>query len=413
MKEDWTIQTANEFCRFVTDGTHDSPKRVDNGRYLITSKHLQEFNIDFNTAYKISEEDYKKIIIRSGVEQWDIMFSMIGTVGRIYQEKNETIDYAVKNVGLFKMGGDVIKSKWLKYYLQSTEAKEYILGHSRGSTQSFVPLATLRSLPVAAPPQRYMEMAIKTLSALDDKIENNIKTNQTLEKMAQAIFKSWFVDFEPFGGVMPRDWQPVKLSDIVSCVGGYSYSSKELKPSTTAMATIKNFERKGGFKIDGFKEIIVGGKIKPEQYANQFDVLVSHTDITQNADVIGNAEMLISFGGYEKIILSLDLVKVTPKINELSNFVLLAMLKTQEFKGHALGYVNGTTVLHMSKKAIPEYEIMLPSDLSILEKLNALLEPIYRKIANNISENVQLVATRDTLLPRLMSGEIDIPTEGK
>lgn len=105
MKSEWKMVIAEDFCSSVRDGTHDSPKQVDmyDGRYLITSKHLKDYTIDFNSAYKISSSDYHKIIERSKVNQWDILFSMIGTIGRIYQEKAENPDYAIKNVGLFKM----------------------------------------------------------------------------------------------------------------------------------------------------------------------------------------------------------------------------------------------------------------------------------------------------------------------
>lgn len=248
-----------------------------------------------------------------------------------------------------------------------------------------------------------------TLSCLDDKIELNNKINANLEAQAQAIFKSWFVDFEPWGGVMPEDWNVFALKDVVTLTSGYSYKSTELQPSNIAMATIKNFERKGGFKTEGFKEIIVTGKAKTTQYVELFDILVAHTDLTQNADVIGNAELLMTMGAYERVIISLDIVKVQPSYPGLTKFVLASILKSSRFKGHALGYVNGTTVLHLSKKAIPEYTIALPGETMVLVNLNNMLEPIYRMIANNIAEFIKLAALRDTLLPKLMSGEIEVP----
>ena len=93
-----------------------------------------------------------------------------------------------------------------------------------------------------------------------------------------------------------------------------------------------------------------------------FDVLVAHTDLTQNADVIGNAELLLTYGKYDRVIFSMDLVKVLPKNNFPYKFLLAAMLKNKIFKGHCLGYVNGTTVLHLNKKALPEFEIRIPSE---------------------------------------------------
>lgn len=160
--------------------------------------------------------------------------------------------------------------------------------------------------------------------------------------------------------------------------------------------------------MDGFKEIVPSYKLKESQTAKLFDVLVAHTDLTQNAEVIGNAEILNSTMGYDKVIFSMDLVKVIPKHSVISQFLLAAILQDKRFKGHCLGYVNGTTVLHLSKKALPEYKLYLPSHLSVLSPLSDLLEAHYREIAYRINENKRLAELRDTLLPKLMSGEIDV-----
>lgn len=247
----------------------------------------------------------------------------------------------------------------------------------------------------------------KILYYIDEKIAINNATNNNLEQQAQAIFKSWFIDFEPFGGTMPNDWRFVQLDEVADFVGGYSYKGNELQPSKYAMATIKNFERKGGFKLDGYKEIIPSDKCKIEQEAHLYDILVAHTDLTQNADVIGNAELLLCTNKYEKIIFSMDVVKVIPK-NHMPHFILATMLKSKNFKSHCLGYVNGTTVLHLSKKALPDYIIYIPKDLSLLSKLEEFLKNIYILISNNLNENIRLTQLRDTLLPKLMSGEIDV-----
>jgi type I restriction enzyme S subunit len=255
------------------------------------------------------------------------------------------------------------------------------------------------------------------LCALDDKIANNTKINHNLEAMAKAIFKSWFIDFEPFTGYkfvnsklgpIPAGWEIVKLSDVVVLANGYSYKSSELVDSSIAMATIKNFERGGGFKLDGFKDLKPLSKIKENQFVNIFDILVAHTDLTLKAEVIGNTEMLLSTAGFDRIIASMDLVKVVPKRQGLTNFILYSILSDFSFKKHCLGYINGTTVLHLSKKAIPEYTICLPLDPSILGKLDSLFSPIYKRIALNLEESRLLIDIRNFLLPRLISGELSV-----
>lgn len=256
------------------------------------------------------------------------------------------------------------------------------------------------------------------LSSLDRKIELNNKINADLEEMAQAIFKNWFVDFEPFKdgkfvdselGMIPEGWKAISLNEILDNVSGYSYKGSELQSSNIAMATIKNFERKGGFKTEGYKEIVISKKIKETQFVNMFDVLVAHTDLTQNAEIVGNPAIVLSKGGYEKLIMSMDLTKVISKIDGVTNGLLYCILSTSRFKEHALGYVNGTTVLHMSKKAVPEYTCAFPKDINQIRDLCITLDSIYKRMAVTYDENSRLSTLRDTLLPRLMSGELEVP----
>ena len=265
----------------------------------------------------------------------------------------------------------------------------------------------LRRIPLVIPSLPTQRRIAAVLGALDDAIELNRKMNANLEAQAQAQFKSWFVDFAPWAGKMPKEWKKIPLSEIADFHPGYSYKGNELRPSRVAMATIKNYERRGGFKLDGFKEIVPSSKLKESQTVEVFDTLVAHTDMTQNADVIGNAEIVLSDGGYDKLIMSMDLVKVVPK-RGISRFLIAALLKNPVFKAHCLGYVNGTTVLHMSKSALAEYRLRFPGDAKCLDGVSKSFEAIYRMMAMNIEESRKLAETRDALLPKLMSGEVEV-----
>ena len=236
----------------------------------------------------------------------------------------------------------------------------------------------------------------------------NTRINDNLEQQAQALFKSWFVDFEPWGGKMPSDWREYSLTEIANIFSGYSYKGAELQTSKDAMATIKNFDRKGNFKLDGYKEIIISGNYKKEQLLTLLDVIVAHTDLTQNAEIIGNPTMILSKGDYNNIIMSMDLCKVQPKISAISTAFIYCMLKTAQFKSHALGYVNGTTVLHLNKRALYDYKVFLPINLAAIKDMSDRLHNMFICCSNNVIENVKLAQLRDTLLPRLMSGELKI-----
>ncbi len=304
--------------------------------------------------------------------------------------------------------------KYLYYLLLSLPLKKMAGGSAVPSLNRNHIHPLKINFPVALETQRRIA---SILSSLDDKIAINRRICENLEAQAQALFKHWFIDFAPFKdgqfveselGMIPEGWRVGRLNEYVDNLSGYSYKGNELQPSTTAMATIKNFVRGGGFKIEGFKEIVISKNIKEYQYVNLFDVLVAHTDLTQNAEVVGNPAIILSTAGYEKLIMSMDLTKVVSKDARITAPLLHSILSTRKFKEHALGYVNGTTVLHMSKKAVPEYKLVMPKNLDTLKELTSVLDNLYNLMSETYAENQRLSTLRDTLLPKLMSGQIKV-----
>lgn len=254
-------------------------------------------------------------------------------------------------------------------------------------------ILTLPSLPE--------QLAIASvLSSLDNKIDLLHRQNTTLEKMAETLFRQWFVE------EATEEWREVELNTIVDIYNGVSYKSTELNPSTTAMVTLKSFDRNGGFKHDGYKEF--NGKFKDSHLIESGQIAIAHTDMTQNAEVVGNPIIIPSNHPYQKLLFSMDLVKVLPKDKEVHSTEFLYLLfKNKDFKEHALGYTNGSTVLHLSKKAIPEYTINLPDENRIKE-FTLKVKPFFEKKDKNQTQIHTLTQLRDTLLPKLMSGEVRV-----
>jgi len=313
--------------------------------------------------------------------------------GNVYQCKGKCW---VSDNAISVSANELVDGKYL-YYLMSLLDFHH---HHIGGAQPLMTQDIIGGFEISLPPLEEQKKIANILGAIDDKIENNRRINDNLEQQAKALYKQWFVDNRS------EDWDIKPLSEIAEFIGGYSYKGNELvESSVTAMATIKNFERKSGFKVNGFKDIIASSKLKTEQHAELFDILVAHTDLTQNADVIGNAEILLTCGKYSDIIFSMDLVKVLPKGNFQYKYLLAALLKNPYFKAHCLGYVNGTTVLHMSKKALPEYMVACPSSEEA-KMMDNTFKVYYHKMAEILQENEYLATLRDTLLPKLMSGEL-------
>ena len=380
---------------------------VEVGTPIVTVEHLGNRTFTEQNLPKVSDGD-KKRLEKYVLSPGDIVFSRVGSVDRCSYVDERHSGWMFSGRCLRIRPSEYINPLYLYYYFCLEEVRQFVRNIAVGATMPSINTKLLGEVPVSVPSIQTQRRIAAILSSLDDKIELNNKINANLEQQAQALFRAWFVDFEPFGGKMPEDWRSISLSAIADFVSGYSYKGGELQPSTTAMVTIKNFDRVGGFKLDGFKELMPSNKIKRCHYTEMFDTVVAHTDLTQKAEVIGNAETILNLSGYKSIVFSMDLVKVVPKAGGISKFLLAALLKDPRFKAHCLAYVSGTTVLHLSKKALPDYMLSFPKNWEVLAPLDTALTAFYTKMATLVDENCRLRVLRDTLLPKLMSGEIDV-----
>lgn len=407
----WQLSKIKDETTIVTD-------YVANGSFASLAEHVQykkdedyavlirlaDYTNNYNKDFVFIDENAYNFLSKSKLYGGEIIISNVGAVGVVF--RCPYLKYKMSlapNSIMVKFKGD---NDFYFYWLKSRFGQHMLHSIVTGSAQPKFNKTNFKDMVVPVPPIEVQRRIGELLKSFDDKIENNNRINRNLEAQAQALFKSWFVDFEPWGGIMPEDWKEYQLSELADVVGGYSYKGSELMPSEDAMATIKNFDRKGYFKLDGYKEIQISGRFKNTQILNLFDVVVAHTDITQQADIIGNPAIILSKGSYRNIIMSMDLCKVQPTHYAISSAFLYCLLKDSRFKSHALGYVNGTTVLHMSKKALPEYKVFLPSNLTKVQELGDQLQNLYKRYSVYLEENQRLAALRDTLLPKLMRGEI-------
>lgn len=308
-----------------------------------------------------------------------------------------------------------------------------LLAQATGSTFPNVSLSQLAELwwpPIDESEQRAIA---RILGSLDDKIELNRCMNQTLEEMVRAIFKSWFVDFDPVHakadgrapvgmdaetaalfpdgfedselGDVPRGWKVISVSHVAKIVKGRSYKSSELAPSSTALVTLKSIERGGGYRSDGLKSFT--GEYKPDQVVKPGEMVVACTDVTQAAEVIGKPAIVRNDPNFDTLVGSLDLAIVRPKVSYIGIPFIYLLFLGEDFQNHIYGHTNGTTVLHLDKNGIPSYEFVCPP-ATILQCFHDISSPIFQKIEINERQSRTLSALRDTLLPKLISGEIRV-----
>ena len=168
----WETIKLDDFCVRVTDGTHDSPIRTSEGYRLVTSKNLKSGRLDLTDTYTISVDDYREIEKRSRVDINDILFGMIGTVGNPVIVSSYDLPFAIKNVALLKFDGDVSKSRWSFFYLDSELLRQRIKNDQTGSTQNFVGLGYMRNLRIPVPPTSEMKGIVSIAEGIASHLDN-------------------------------------------------------------------------------------------------------------------------------------------------------------------------------------------------------------------------------------------------
>jgi type I restriction enzyme S subunit len=332
----------------------------------------------------------------------DIIISARGTVGAMAQLKKEMAFnqscYGIKE----KINISDINFLFylLKYSLKQINRNTY------GAVFDTITTKTFDIINVIFPPLPEQKTIASILTAFDNKIELLQSQNKTLEETAQTIFAEWFGKYQ-IGDELPNGWKTFLLNELVDTINGYSYKGSELvEYSDEALVTLKSFDRNGGFQTRGFKPFI--GTPKANQEVKIGDLIVAHTDLTQDAEVLGNPAFIFDDDGYKKMFITMALVKVIPKHNDINSSFLYYLMKDRAFKGHCVGYSNGTTVLHLSKKAIPEYQVLLPVNFDLIKQFSNIADSTTSKISLNKLTIKSLTKTRDELLPRLMSGEVRV-----
>lgn len=171
----------------VRDGTHDSPKPQSDGYLLVTSKHLLPYGVERITPNRIAEKDFKKINERSLVEPGDVLMSMIGTIGLISFVADQTIDYAIKNVALFKTSKTPELAYYFLTFLKSKKTQQYIEMCLAGSTQKYISLGELRKMPIPNPEDKTLERFNEIVSPIYQTIILNTQENNAFAELRDSL----------------------------------------------------------------------------------------------------------------------------------------------------------------------------------------------------------------------------------
>jgi type I restriction enzyme S subunit len=286
------------------------------------------------------------------------------------------------------------------------------------STASAVPGVNrnhLHKLPVRLPSLTTQRRIAAVLSALGELIEINERRIELLEDLARSLYREWFVHFRFPGhgdvelvdselGPIPEGWEVRTIDQIAAAVRGRSYRRAELSESGgVPFLNLKCLKRDGGFRQSGLKRYL--GSYKDTQRAATGDILVAITDMTQERRIVAQAFRMPDLGELFAVP-SLDLTLLKPKREGMRPF-LYATLRYSGFSERLRQFANGANVLHLSVDRILEYSLAVP-DAKLLQAFTTAITPILDGAEFLEVHNRQLAATRDLLLPRLVTGRLDI-----
>ena len=323
---------------------------------------------------------------------------------------------------------DGSNAKFLLYLLQTLRLNDW----RAGSGQPLLNQNILSSIPVVVPPLPEQRAIGHILGTLDDKIELNRRMNETLEALARALFTSWFVTFDPVRakmarrdpglpkyiadlfpdrfvesevGEIPEGWEVEILSDHFEAVKGVSYKGSGLSDSGVPLHNLNSVHEGGGYKYEGIK--FYSGEYADRHVVRPGDVIVANTEQGHHRLLIGYAAIVPGFFG-DFGIASHHIYCLKPKPNsQLSTVFLCSLLNSLQMHDLVSGYANGTTVNMLPFDAVQKPLIVIPPR-ALVEAFSVLAVYSEHRSEETVSESRTLSALRDTLLPKLVSGEVRV-----
>lgn len=322
-----------------------------------------------------------------------VLFSSRAPIGYVAIAENEMCtNQGFKSV----IPNENIDCLFLYYLLKFNKDKIEAMGS--GTTFKEVSGSTMRNIEVTIPESKKVQVRIAAiLDAIDSKIENNIKINNNLEQQAQAIFKSWFIDFEPFNKTMPSDWTIGTIDDLakeVVCGKTPSTKKAEYYGSDIPFITIPDMHEKTYAVTTERYLSKLGANSQVKKSLPKNSICVS---------CIGTAGLVTLVA--EESQTNQQINSIIPK-DGFSPYYIYLLMQTLSDTINKLGQ-SGSTIVNLNKSQFGKIQVIIPA-LSVMIKFDKIVSPMFEKMLQNQKENLKLTSLRDTLLPRLMSGELDV-----
>lgn len=397
----WSIEKIGEYASVITD-------YVANGSFAALAENvnyksepdyavlirLTDYNNNFSGDFVYIDEHAYEFLSKSKLYGNEIIISNVGAnVGTVFKcpKLQKKMSLAPNAIMLKTKGND----DFYYYWFVSRNGQHSLQSIVTGSAQPKFNKTNFKELLVPVPPLDVQEKIAEYLCNIDKKIELNKKVNKNLEQQAQVIFKSWFVDFEPFNGEMPHDWITSRLGDIASI-------------KTNSFSPVKNPDAQlEHYSIPAYDE-------------QKYPVFESAAGVKSNKYILSKNSVMISKLNPDtkrvwrpmclsKLAVSSTEFIIFEAFNPAYRDFVFSIIDSAAFSDWMCAHTTGSTNSRQrtAPSATLEFQVALPDEKAITD-FCAIVTPMYDAIASNICENQKLAQLRDSILPKLMSGELDV-----
>ena len=425
----WATYTMQELINEISMGPFGSDIKksvyTNSGVPVLNGSNLQGFTLKENTFGYVSEEKADSLK-KCNAHRGDIIVTHRGTLGQIVYIPNNSLfeRYVISQSQFrFNLKPELARAEFIVYYFHTREGQHKILSNA---SQVGVPAlaratTTFRQLEVKVPPLPVQDKIVGILSALDSKIENNNKINANLEAQAEALFKSWFVDFTPFKdqpfvdselGPIPQGWKVGKYEDIILDTLAGDWGKEKITGNYThEVACVRGCDfqdMNNGYRGNTPQRYILEKNYSTKRLLPQ-DLIIEISGGTLTVSTgracLVSKEMLEK---YDNNLVCTNFCKVIRPIDGYSAYCYYSWL--HKYNNRVMfGYENGSSGLKnfRFKDFLTKEPLLIPPKADLI-KFQHIIKLLQQKKQTNGTESTKLAALRDALLPKLMSGEIKL-----
>ena len=351
----------------------------------------------FDTEKKITEEGLENSSTKL-LEKGDIIISARGTVGVVAMLGKQM----AFNQSCYGVRANENSSNEYVYYLLKDRVSNF-LQYSHGGVFDTITRDTFKEIDILLPPPEEQSSIAEVLSSIDDKIELLHRQNQTLEQMAETLFRQWFVE------EADENYAEIELGELITINGGFSYKGKFIGSGESLLLGMGCVSFNERFLDSGARSY--SGDFSEKHLITPGEIVIATRQQSDNLPILGYPAMIPNEFVGKKVIVGTNLYRVRNN-STLENWVLFQLLRSTDYRVHIKSNSKGSTVRMITKDAIESFAFALPPKEK-LKEYTTIGKPIYEKLNYNQTQIRTLTALRDALLPKLMSGEVRVQEKPK